>query len=73
MLLKELRLKRKLSLQRLAKELNVGYTSLFNWENGYANPTQENYTKIISFFNEVPTDIEVGHRGAPVGSNLGVR
>lgn len=67
MTLKELRLSKKLSLQKLARELGIGYTTLFNWENGHAKPTEDNYTKIISFFNETPTDIEIGKRGAPIG------
>lgn len=63
MTLKELRMSRGLSVQKLAKELGVSYSALYNWEHGYANPTEKLHTKLISFFGETPTDIKVGIQG----------
>lgn len=66
MLLKEIRLKMKLGQQALGKKVGVRGTQIFNWENGYASPTPENYTKLIEVLGETPDDIQPGHHGFPL-------
>ena len=49
--LKELRKSRGLNQSDLGKTLDVGKTTISNYETGYSAPDQENLCKIASFFN----------------------
>ena len=51
MKLRELRTQNHISQDRLAKELNVGRTTITNYESGESKPDIEMVKKIANYFN----------------------
>ena len=49
--LKETRIKKGLTQMKVAKEVGVSLNSYIRWENGVANPTEENLEKLEKIFN----------------------
>jgi len=48
--LKELRIKKELSLLELAKATNISQNSLARWEDGEAVPRAKNFVVLVKFF-----------------------
>ena len=57
--LKELRTGRRISQERLAKQLNYGYTAIANYESGRNEPSLGDLRRIADFF-DVSTDYLLG-------------
>ena len=57
--LKELRTGRRISQERLAKQLNYGYTAIANYESGRNEPSIADLCRIADFF-DVSVDYLIG-------------
>ncbi len=57
--LRELRIEKNLSIQALAKEIQIGSSSICRWENGQADIKSEQLIIIAKYFN-VTTDYLLG-------------
>ena len=49
--LKELRTERKLSMEDVAIEIEVAYTTYWGWESGRKKPNMKHIKKVAAFFN----------------------
>ena len=60
-----LRKKRCLSVEKVAKEIGVSKSALFQWEYGKRTPNAESLARLALFF-DVSADFLIFGRGAPV-------
>lgn len=70
MKLRDMRINKGISQQKLAKLLGVSFLTYSKWERYVGSPTPTNFERLCEYFGATPDDVLPKLIGAPVGTNL---